>query len=222
MKKVLIIGASRGIGLEMSKQLCHQGNDVTATVRDPSNAQVIEYFGAKILTLDVSNSHSVSEFAKALKHETWDLVVYVAGVFGPRTDASQPVDVQFFDQVMHTNVLGAMQLITHLAPLIKPQTGQFVFISSLMASMKATDSSHGWIYKASKAALNMCVKSASVSYPNICMISISPGWVKTDMGGEFAPLTPSQSVKGILATIENLTLKDSGRFFNYNGESLAY
>jgi len=68
----------------------------------------------------------------------------------------------------------------------------------------------------------MCVKSASVSYPNICMISISPGWVKTDMGGEFAPLTPSQSVKGILATIENLTLKDSGRFFNYNGESLAY
>jgi NAD(P)-dependent dehydrogenase (short-subunit alcohol dehydrogenase family) len=95
-------------------------------------------------------------------------------------------------------------------------------MSSLMASIELTNSSSAWLYKASKAALNMCVKSASSSYPNICLLSMSPGWVKTDMGGEFAPLTPSESVTGILKTIAQTSLVDTGRFLNYENARLPF
>ena len=137
-------------------------------------------------------------------------------------EAKEGVEIEDFDAVMHTNVLGAMQIISTLAPQVTPQTGKMVFMSSLMASIELTNSSSAWVYKASKAALNMCVKSASSSYPNICMLSMSPGWVKTDMGGEFAPLTPSESVKGILQTIAQTSLVDTGRFLNYLNTKLPY
>jgi NAD(P)-dependent dehydrogenase (short-subunit alcohol dehydrogenase family) len=222
MKKILIIGASRGIGLEMVNQLSNKGHHVLATVRQTSGIKTLEQRGASPYHLDVSSASSIDALANTLSDHVFDLIVYVAGVFGPRNDASKQVKTEEFDEVMHTNVLGAMQLIPLLAPKIRPGTGKFVFISSLMASMQATDSSSGWIYKTSKAALNMCVKAASASYPKICMLSMSPGWVKTDMGGEFAPLTPTQSVQGLLQTIEEMTLMDSGRFINYNHDPLPY
>ena len=222
MKKILIIGASRGIGLEMVNQLSNKGHHVLATVRQASDIKTLEQRGASPFNLDVSSASSIDAFANTLNDHLFDLIVYVAGVFGPRSDASKQVKTEEFDEVMHTNVLGAMQLISLLAPKIRPETGKFVFISSLMASMQATDSSSGWVYKTSKAALNMCVKAASASYPKICMLSMSPGWVKTDMGGEFAPLTPTQSVQALLQTIEDTTLMDSGRFINYNHDPIPY
>jgi NAD(P)-dependent dehydrogenase (short-subunit alcohol dehydrogenase family) len=222
MKKILIIGASRGIGLEMVNQLSNKGHLVLATVRQASDIKTLEQRGASPFNLDVSSASSIDAFANTLNDHLFDLIVYVAGVFGPRSDASKQVKTEEFDEVMHTNVLGAMQLIALLAPKIRPETGKFVFISSLMASMQATDSSSGWVYKTSKAALNMCVKAASASYPKICMLSMSPGWVKTDMGGEFAPLTPTQSVQALLQTIEDTTLMDSGRFINYNHDPIPY
>ncbi len=222
MKKILIIGASRGIGLEMVNQLSNKGHLVMATVRQVSDIKTLEQRGASPFNLDVSSASSIDAFANTLNDHLFDLIVYVAGVFGPRSDASKQVKTEEFDEVMHTNVLGAMQLIALLAPKIRPETGKFVFISSLMASMQATDSSSGWVYKTSKAALNMCVKAASASYPKICMLSMSPGWVKTDMGGEFAPLTPTQSVQALLQTIEDTTLMDSGRFINYNHDPIPY
>ena len=220
--KSLIIGASRGIGLELAKQLDLAGCQVLATARDASGLKTLEQYGVTPIALDVSQTLSMDKFKDNLQGQIFDLIVYVAGVFGPKTDAKEGVEIEDFDAVMHTNVLGAMQIISTLAPQVTPQTGKMVFMSSLMASIELTNSSSAWVYKASKAALNMCVKSASSSYPNICMLSMSPGWVKTDMGGEFAPLTPSESVKGILQTIAQTSLVDTGRFLNYLNTKLPY
>jgi NAD(P)-dependent dehydrogenase (short-subunit alcohol dehydrogenase family) len=222
VKKSLVIGASRGIGLELVKQLKTKGQEVWASTRSASSLKALEELHAITLQLDVSSESSIEAFKQSLVGEHFDWVVYVAGVYGPRSDAKQEVNTQDFDEVMHTNVLGAMKLIAILAPKVTAQSGKMVFISSQMASMELTDSSSGWIYKASKAALNMCVKAASSSYPDICLLSVSPGWVKTDMGGEFAPLTATQSVQGIFRTIDQATLADTGRFMGHQRESIPF
>jgi NAD(P)-dependent dehydrogenase (short-subunit alcohol dehydrogenase family) len=100
--------------------------------------------------------------------------------------------------------------------------GKFIFISSLMGSISATQSSFGWIYRASKAALNMSVKAASMDYPRVTFSVMNPGWVKTDMGGESAPTSVDQSVKGMLSVISKLSLNDSGSFQSFDERSINW
>jgi NAD(P)-dependent dehydrogenase (short-subunit alcohol dehydrogenase family) len=103
-----------------------------------------------------------------------------------------------FDATMHANVLGAMQAIPLVAPCVASAKGKFVFITSGMGSIGEAESSMGWVYRASKAALNMAVHSARNDYPTMTLITMNPGWVKTDMGGAQAPTSVAQSVSGML------------------------
>jgi NAD(P)-dependent dehydrogenase (short-subunit alcohol dehydrogenase family) len=97
-----------------------------------------------------------------------------------------------------------------------------VFITSGMGSIAEAESSMGWIYRASKAALNMAVHSASHDYPNIALITMNPGWVQTDMGGSGAPTSVTESVAGMLSVIGKLGLSDSGSFQSYDGRKMAW
>jgi NAD(P)-dependent dehydrogenase (short-subunit alcohol dehydrogenase family) len=115
-----------------------------------------------------------------------------------------------------------MQSIPLLAPMLEITNGKFIFISSLMGSISATQSSFGWIYRASKAALNMIVKAASFDYPRVIFSVMNPGWVKTDMGGESAPTLVDQSVKGMLSVISKLSLNDSGSFQSFDERSMNW
>ena len=218
--RVLIIGASRGIGFEFARQYLADGATVIATARDDDGLQRLKSLGAQALRLDVSDAASVSGLAWLLDGEALDIALYVAGVF-PQADARTPPTHDEFDRTMHTNVLGAMQSIPQVAPLVEAARsgrGVFAFISSAMAKIDAVESSYGWAYRVSKAALNMAVASAQHNYPKAIMVAISPGWVQTDMGGAGASLTVTQSVTSMRAALAALTPADKGGFLNYNGQ----
>ncbi|SDN99157.1 SDR family oxidoreductase [Polaromonas sp. JS666] len=217
--KVLVIGASRGIGLEFARQYLAEGAQVIATARDDEGLQRLKGLGAKALRVDVAQPTSISGLAWLLDGEEIDIALYVAGVF-PHGDALAPPTREAFDHAMHTNVLGAMQAIPQVAPLVEAVRGgggRFAFISSAMAKMDGVDSSRGWVYRASKAALNMVVASAQHDYPKAIMVALSPGWVQTDMGGSGAPLTTVQSVTAMRAALAGLTPEHKGAFLNYDG-----
>ena len=217
--KVLVIGASRGIGLEFVSQYVADGASVIATARDDVGLQRLKALGAKALRLDVSQPTSISGLAWLLDGEEIDIALYVAGVF-PHGDALSPPTREAFDQAMHTNVLGAMQAIPQVAPLVEAVrggNGRFAFISSAMAKIDGVENSRGWVYRASKAALNMAVASAQHDYPKAIMVAMSPGWVQTDMGGSGAPLTTVQSVTAMRATLAGLKPEHKGAFLDYDG-----
>ena len=151
-----------------------------------------------------------------------DLAIYVAGVYGPPDGAKTPPTADDFDAVMHPNVLGAMQLIPMVAPMVEAAGGRFMFITSGMGSIGETGSSEGWVYRTSKAALNMAVKSAASNYPKATFIAMSPGWVRTDMGGQNATIAVDESVSGMLRVVAALNIGDSGTFHNYAGRQLAW
>jgi NAD(P)-dependent dehydrogenase (short-subunit alcohol dehydrogenase family) len=222
MPTALILGASRGIGREFVRQLLADGWRVHATARDDASLAQLQAAGAAAYKLDVTQPESLAALSWQLDGEKFDLAVYVAGVFGPDHGANTPPSAADFDVVMHANVLGAMQAIPVIAPMVEAARGRFAFISSGMGSISDAGYSMGWIYRASKAALNMAVKAASFDYPKAIMVAVSPGWVKTDMGGPNATISPEQSVTGMRKMLASLTQKDSGSFRNHDGGKLSW
>jgi NAD(P)-dependent dehydrogenase (short-subunit alcohol dehydrogenase family) len=222
MPTALIIGASRGIGQEFVRQLLANGWKVFATARNDDAVSELRAKGADPVKLDVNVPESLAGLGWQLDGVKLDLAIYVAGVYGPRPNTSYAPTVQEFDQVMHTNVLGAMQAIPLVAPMVEAAGGKFVFISSALGSIAGVQSGDGWLYRASKTALNMAVKSASFDYPKATMVAMSPGWVRTDMGGENAALSVEQSVGGMLQSIDALTPQDTGGFRNQSGQNVAW
>lgn len=221
MPTALIIGASRGIGREFVRQLLHQRWKVYATARSDAAMDELRSAGAQSLRLDVARADSIATLEWQLDGEKIDLALYAAGVYAGGGADTAPAAAEF-DRVMHTNVLGAMQLIPSAAPLVAAAGGKFVFLSSGMGSIQDAESSHGWVYRVSKSALNMAVKSASFDYPGAALVAMCPGWVKTELGGKNAPLTVEQSVSGMLDVIATLGPADTGSYRNYLGEHLVW
>jgi len=213
MKSILIIGASRGIGLELVRQYTEDGRRVIATVRDDAGRERVQALGAQALVVDVSDPASGSGLAWQLDGEKLEMALYVAGVIR-RPNALTPPTQQDFDAVMHTNVLGAMQTIPQVAPLVADAGGVFAFLSSSMSQIGSVPNSDAWLYRTSKAALNMAAAAAQHDYPGATLVTIDPGWVQTDMGGSQAPLSPAEAVSSMRKVIADLAPTDSGCFFN--------
>lgn len=216
MATILILGASRGIGLEFARQYADAGERVIATARDAAGLARLKAVGAEALRLDVADPSSISGLAWQLDGEKIDVAVYVAGLFS-QGRASSPPTQQDFDRVMHTNVLGAMQAIPQVAPLVEEGEGVFAFITSGMGHISSVASSDSWTYRVSKAALNMAVASAQHDYPRATLLALCPGWVQTDMGGPGASLTVEDSVAAMRRTLAAATPADRGRYLHHDG-----
>ena len=220
--KVLVIGASRGIGLEFVRQYRRDGHEVTATARDEAGLARLQDLGAKALSLELLDASACAGLAWKLDGEQFDVVIVNAGVYGADKAAPSPPTQAEFDLVMHTNVLGPMRVLGAITDVLK-QGARVVLISSRMGSMQVRASSNGWLYRASKAALNSVQKDASIVYGGhaIC-VAFHPGWVKTDMGGGQAELTPEQAVGGMRGVLGKLSLNDNGRFLNHDGTPIPW
>ena len=220
--QILVVGASRGIGLEMVAQYRAEGAAVTGTARDEAGLARLRALGATALTLDVASAVGASALAWPIDGAAFDVVVINAGVFGPRTEGLQTPTQDEFDTVMHTNVLGAMRVLPQVLDALAPGA-RLAVISSRMGSMGLRASPSGWLYRASKAALNSVLKDASLVLAGkaIC-VAFHPGWVRTDMGGAGADLDVAQAVSEMRRTLAGLRPQDNGAYLNHDGQPLAW
>ncbi len=225
MATVLLIGASRGIGFELARQYIADGWRVIATARSDEGLARLKALGVQTLRLDVANPASNSGLSWQLDGEKIELAVYVAGAMD-RASASTPPTRDSFDAVMHTNVMGAMQVIPQIAPMVQETQGVIACISSVMGSLQETTSGNAALYRVSKAALNMVVRCTQAEQPDVTVLAIHPGWVQTDMGGTAAPLTPEYSATSLRQTLNRiLEQRDPawrGAFLNHDGQSLPW
>ncbi|KPF70013.1 short-chain dehydrogenase [beta proteobacterium AAP99] len=223
MKSVLIVGASRGIGLEFATQYAANNWNVFATARDEAGLGRLRALGADALMLDVTDPAAPARLAERVAGKDLDLAIINAGTFGPRLAAPDAPAMTDFDAVMHTNVFGPMQMLLPVAQGLK-DGGKLAVLSSKMGSKGARTSAGGWVYRASKAAVNSVVKDASIilAARSITCAAFHPGWVKTDMGGTDADLTVQESVSGLRHTFLQLAAEHNGGFFDYDGTPIPW
>lgn len=229
---ILITGANRGIGLAMAQHAAARGWSVIGTTRDPDSASKLNAITGpagkvRVEQLDTTCDDSAKALAKTLKDLPIDIVINNAGIFLHECDTIEHFDQGAFVKCFMTNTVGPMLVTRALLPNLKASKRKvLVQISSNLGSIN--DASMGQMgflgYRTSKAALNMAnVTIANELRPvGISCVAIHPGWVQTDMGGADGQLKPDESAAAILDTIEKLTLKDSGRFVDYNGKPLVW
>lgn len=223
-KTVVITGANRGLGLEFARQLKQQGYEVIGTARSPEKATELKALGVEVVALDVTDSASVADMAKSLKGRAIDMLINNAGVIGNPQGDIKSFD---FDKAMLTyniNSLGPMRVTQALYDQLSlGKEKKVIQITSILGSIENNSGGY-YDYRASKAALNTMNKSLSIELESegfTCVV-IHPGWVKTDLGGQGAPLEPQQSIKGMLEVIEQLDRKDTGKFYDYQGNEIAW
>jgi len=232
MQRVLVTGANRGIGLEFTRQLLVRGARVFAACRQPGKALKLTELAAahpgrlSVLPLDLTKERSIAELARetAALIDGLDLVINNAGMLVGGERFGELVAKTFVD-TFTTNVVGPLLLIQALAPLLsRGATPKIVNLSSELGSLSATDSFYTPSYGISKAGLNMVTRllAAQLEPSAITVISLNPGWVRTDMGGARAPVTPAASVAGMLCLIDGLQRRDSGRFFDHAGAAIDW
>lgn len=221
MPTVLITGANRGIGREFARQYAEAGWRVIATCRDPSNCDA----AGECYRLDVSEPASVPALRAELDGQAIDLLINNAGSYGPRGAGFGKLDYGAWEDVLRVNLLGPMRVAEAFGEAVaRSNLKKMVFISSKVGSIGDNTSGGAYIYRTSKTALNMAVRSLSIDLSGrgiICLL-FHPGWVRTDMGGPSAPVDAATSVAGMRAVIDRASAADSGRFFNYSGEPLPW
>ena len=222
MPTVLITGANRGLGLEFVRQYQADCWRVLATVRDAAKGRAAAGAGAEVHLLDMTDGPAMAAFAGRLDGIAIDLLVCNAGYYGDRQSLGE-IDGEDFMRVMRINALGPLLLVEALRPrLAKGAT--IAVVSSKMGSMAETTSGGSYAYRASKAAVNMVVKTLSVDLKaqGVTVVALSPGWVRTDMGGPSAPLAPPEAVAGMRRVLAGLTPADTGAFRHYDGRPVPW
>ncbi|NCP19315.1 MAG: SDR family NAD(P)-dependent oxidoreductase [Erythrobacter sp.] len=225
-KTILIIGASRGIGLGLAREFAGRGWKVEASERSPSDglheAAKEHNPSIEIVTVDVTQPETYSGLTGRFGEGTFDAIILNAGITGASHQSAEAATDEEIAHVLQTNAYGPARVGKALLPLLK-DGGTLAFMSSLMGSI--TDSSGGYeFYRVSKVALNMLAKGISEQQAkerDIEVLSLHPGWVQTDMGGPNAKITVEESCAGLADVIENAG-GGGYRFVDYKGETIPF
>jgi NAD(P)-dependent dehydrogenase (short-subunit alcohol dehydrogenase family) len=221
---ILISGAGRGLGLELARQYAEDGWRVIGTVRDAAARKRLERLGAAAHVVDLTRHENITALARQLDSAPLDVLFCSAGIIGKRGMALGSFDYASWEEMLRVNLLGAAALAEALVDnVVASERKLIAMMSSRLGSI--TESSGMTLpYATSKAALNMLVKglAATLAPKGVITVALSPGWVRTDMGGSGAPLAPETSVAGLRKVIAGLTPGDSGRFFSHDGSSIPW
>ncbi|WP_460118374.1 SDR family oxidoreductase [Pseudomonas sp. S2_C03] len=225
VKTALIIGASRGLGLGLVKTLLADGWQVTATVRNPKGADALQALGkVRIEKLDMDDQQAVIALSQQLKGEMFDLLFVNAGVKGPEVQTPGGATLAQVGQLFFTNAVAPINLAQRFVGQIRPDTGVLAFMSSVLGSVTMPDAPELALYKASKAALNSMTNSfvTQLGEQKMTVLSLHPGWVKTDMGGEGADLDVETSTRGLIDQVNAYVGKGGHHFVNYRGDVIPW
>lgn len=209
MPTALITGASRGLGHELVRQYAADGWEVIGTTRRD---------------MDMRNPEQIARFATQLKGKPIDLLFCNAGIIGKRGMAVGSFDFESWEEVLRVNLLGPAALVEALVDHVAGSERKTIALMSSRLGSIGESSGMTVPYSTSKAALNMLAKglAATLASKGIIAVALSPGWVRTDMGGASAPLSAEASVRGLRKVIERLTPRDSGRFLFYDGTEIPW
>jgi len=226
--QVLITGSNRGIGLEFVKQYALDSWNVIACCRVPGSAHELQalakqHHNIKIVALDVGDFAQIDAVALQLKDQKIDVLINNAGVY----PASGLGNVDFDDWALafKINSMAPFKMIEAFTPHVAAsQLKKIATLSSKMGSMDDNISGGSYIYRTSKAAANMVMKSLSIDLKpyGIAVVTLHPGWVQTDMGGASALISTQTSVKGLRQVITHLSLANSGKFIAFDGQEIAW
>jgi NAD(P)-dependent dehydrogenase (short-subunit alcohol dehydrogenase family) len=228
MPTVLITGANRGLGLEFARQYAADGWRVIATARAPEKATALTALGSAVAVhrLDVADLEGVAELGRALGEDTIDVLIANAGMSGlrgMRPEAIGAAEAAAWEQVFRVNTMAPLALAgSFVAAVARSKERKVIAITSRLGSIAANSDGGLYGYRSSKAALNALWRSFAIDHPEIIATLLHPGWVRTDMGGASAPLGAEESVAGMRRVIARLVKADSGRFYDYNGESIPW
>lgn len=222
MPTLLVTGGGRGLGLELARQYAADGWRVIGTVRE--EAPALREVGAEILKVDVINVAQVKALASKLKGAPIDLLFCNAGIIGKRGMALGSFDYGEWEKVMRVNLLGAAAVIEALIDSVAASERKTVAVMSSRLGSIAETSGMTLPYATSKAALNLLARglAATLAPRGVIVVAVSPGWVKTDMGGESAPLAPQTSVRGLCKVLGGLRRDDSGKFLSHDGSEIPW
>ena len=222
MPTILITGVNRGLGLEFVRQYAAEGWRVLGTVRDPLKGKAASDAGAEIYVCDLADPRQIARLGAALAATGIDLVLANAGIYGENQDFGA-VDGEKWVETLRVNALGPLKLAEAVAPRL---VGAKVFaaISSKMGSIAENSSGGCYAYRASKAALNAVIKSLALDLAaqGVIAVALSPGWVRTDMGGPSAPLDAPEAVAGLRRVLAGLGPEDSGSFLHWDGSPVPW
>lgn len=235
MTTILITGSNRGIGLALTAEYLSQGDQVIATARDPEGATALKNLAEKypapalwVEQMDVLDPDSVTRVAATIGERIGkiDVLINNAGVFPEHGDERlEELSLEQLRIAFEVNVVGTALVSQKFLPLLrKSEKGRVVNISSGAGSITDKTDSRYYCYSVSKAALNQFSRAlaAELKPEGIVVVPITPGWVKTDMGGERAELTPEESAASLVKTIGRLTTKQAGLFLDRHGRSGVY
>jgi NAD(P)-dependent dehydrogenase (short-subunit alcohol dehydrogenase family) len=234
MSLYLITGANRGLGLEFCRQLTAAGHDIWALCRTPERAfdlkdlaeLCVNSKSLGTLTIrggDVCAEESLQEACEGL--EKVDVLINNAGIIGQRETKLKDVCLEQLAEVMDTNVYGIVRAMRVFLPFLRRgEDKRIVNITSLMGSLSDNSSGRYSAYRISKAGVNMLTRNIGheLGSEGFVVVALHPGWVQTDMGGPAATLTPEDSVRAMIRTLQSKTSEDSGGFFDRLGHTLPF
>jgi NAD(P)-dependent dehydrogenase (short-subunit alcohol dehydrogenase family) len=228
MAVALITGANRGIGLALVKAYAGRRDKVFAAVRATSDRDELDAFAAtqpkwvEVIEMDVSDPAEIGRVRRKLEAEPIDVLVNNAGIGGPDRQSATDMDFEGLADAFNINAIAPLRIANAFLPNVKAAKGKIITLSSQMGATGA--SSDSLAYRVSKQAVNRLMRALATELKpqGVPVLIVHPGWVKTEMGGEGAQLTPEESAAQLLKLIDKLDVSSTGRFLAWNGKELAW
>ena len=231
MSTILITGANRGLGLEFTRQYTADGWELLAASRQPDKAAELKQLAAQHPTvvlhhLDVTDEESVQDLADKLDGKPIDVLLHCSGIYPRKGQHIGEIDYDGWRKALETNLFGALRVTEALLENVAAsQRKQIAAISTSLSCLRGVEDGSvaqagtSYQYRSSKTALNMALSilAKELEPRGISVVLLDPGWVKTDMGGAHAPLSPKESISGMRKVLADNPMEISGQFLGHDG-----
>ncbi len=226
MANVIITGANRGIGLELATAYAKAGDRVFAFCRSPGSAdklkQLMASSGGKVTAhaMDVGDGDSIKAGAAAVGDQPIDIIINNAGILGGNPQTLDAIDFDAWIDAFKVMTIGPFRVVQTFLPNLRKSANPKIMTVTSQLAASTWPFGTTYAYSSAKAGVNKVMQTLALDLKGdkIAVAMIHPGWVKTDMGGAGADITPQESALGIQKVIADLTMEATGKFFKWNGD----